>query len=216
MKKGPNPKAFMIMAGGTLLLGLGASYLGYSQMTEVQGEVSALKAEVKDEKEVQDELDKAKAKLDECSSKLQHLEEGIPDFAYIPTLMTELEKTGKQFGIKVLGVRPIVKQTAPIKKDDSSDSTLPDKKAYEELAIEVKGNGSYGSIMRWVNSLQQFPKIVAARSVQLSPKADPLQKGTSLDMTVELRAYVFKQAQQAKKSDLQNRSASLQVTRNEG
>jgi len=204
------------MAGGTLLLGLIASHFGYSQMSEVEGEVAALKTEVKDEREVQAELDKAKGTLDECLAKLQHLEEGIPTFAYVPTLMTELERTGKAHGIKVLGVRPVIKPVVPTLKSEDGSTTVA-KKAYDELTIEVKGFGSYGSVMRWVNGLQQFPKIVAARSVQLAPKPDPTTKGTSLDMTVELRAYVFKQPQDAvKNSDLANKSANLKVKRNEG
>src|SRR5687768_10090809 len=109
----------MFMAIGTFILGLGASYMGYSQMKSAQGEIAALETEVKDEKEVQSELDTAKAALDECSTKLQHLEQGIPELAYIPTLMTELEKTGKQFGIKILGVRPMPKQqTMGAKKEE--------------------------------------------------------------------------------------------------
>ena len=216
MKRGPNPKTFMLMSGGTILLGLIASHFGYSHMTEVEGEVLALRTEVKGEQEVQAELDKAKAKLDECLAKLQHLEQGIPTFAYIPTLMTELERTGKAHGIKVLGVRPVIKPVAPVAKSEDGE-TMVAKKPYDELTIEVKGLGSYGSVMRWVNALQQFPKIVAARSVQLSPKPDPSQAAASLDMTVELRAYVFKQPQDAvKNSSLANKSASLKVNRNEG
>lgn len=217
MTRSPNPKTYMIMAIGTFVIGLGASYFGYSRVTGVQGEVSALKTEVKDEKEVQAELDKAKSTLDECALKLQHLEQGVPQLAYVPTLMTELEKTGKQFGIKVLGVRPVVKQAAPAKIEGQEELGAPKKKAYEEMTIEVKGIGSYGSVMRWVNALQQFPKIVAARSVTLSPKVEPGKADLSLDVTVELRAYVFPQPQGSdSKTDLASKSASLEVKRNEG
>lgn len=215
MRKGPNPRTYMFMAIGTFMLGLGASYFGYSQVTSVQGEVNALKAEVKDEKEVQAELDKAKAKVDECASKLQHLEKGVPQFAYVPTLLTELEKTGKKYGIKVLGVRPVVKPSMGRKLEEGATK---DKKAYEEMTLEVKGIGSYGSVMRWVNSLQQFPKIVAARSVTLAPKVEPDQVGQKpLDITVELKAYVFKEpGSEMKKPGQDTKSVSLQVKPNEG
>ncbi len=216
MKRGPNPRTYMFMAIGTFVVGLLASYFGYNQVTSVQGDVNALKAEVKDEKEVQGELDKAKATLEECAAKLAHLEKGVPQFAYVPTLMTELEKTGKQYGLRVLGVRPVAKQLGVVKKEDFDPSAAA-KKAYEEMTIEVKGIGSYGSVMRWVNSLQQFPKIVAARSVTLAPKVEPGSDEKPLDMTVELRAYVFKEPQAgAKKGDLGSKSARLEVKPNEG
>jgi hypothetical protein len=71
--------------------------------------------------------------------------------------------------------------------------------------------------MRWVNGLQQFPKIVAARSVALSPKADPDRGGFPLDVTIELRAYVFRQPQDAiAKANLTGKSATMEVKRNEG
>jgi Tfp pilus assembly protein PilO len=217
MNSGPNPKTFMILSAVTIFAGIGATYFGFTQKVAVEGEVSALKAEVKEESEVQAELDTAKATLEECATKLKHLEQGVPEFAYIPTLMTELERTGKQHGIKVLGVRPMIKVAAPVKKSETDgEATLTTKKAYEELTIEVKGNGDYGSIMRWVNSLQQFPKIVAARAVSLSPKAEP-GRGMYLDVTVELRAYVFKQPETGvSNADLSQKTASLGVNRNEG
>lgn len=193
MKRSPNPKTYMIMAIGTLALGAVASYFGYSQMTGVEAEVAQLKGKVKDEKTVQQELDASKTKLEECAVQLKHLEQGVPDFAYVPSLMVELEKSGKKFGIQILGVRPIPKQARPGTKEDSAKA----KKAYEELAIEVKGFGSYGSIMRFVNSLTEFPKIIAARSVSLTPKADPGATNTALDMVVELKAYVFADKAQA-------------------
>lgn len=211
MKRSPNPRTYMLMAIGTLALGAVASYFGYSQMTGVEAQVAELRTQVKDEKEVQKELDSSKAKLEECATQLKHLEEGVPDFAYIPSLMTELEKAGKQFGIKILGVRPIPKPIVPGKKEDAS------KKAYDELAIEVKGFGNYGSVMRFVNSLQQFPKIVAARSVSLTPKADPGQTRPDLDVVVELRAYVFPETKKAEApKDEAAKTASLGVKRNEG
>lgn len=216
MKTGPNPRKMMLASAGMILLGFGATYFGYTKKVEADGVVSALRAEVKDEAEVQADLDKAKLTLDECAAKLQHLERGIPEFAYVPTLMTELEKTGLQNGIKVLGVRPMIKSISPVKPIDG-DQTVSVKKAYEELTIEVKGIGNYGSIMRWVNELQKFPKIVAARSVALAPKADANRTGFPLDVTVELRAYVFRQPQDAvSNADLSGKSANKEVIRNEG
>lgn len=206
----------MLASAGMILVGLGIVYFGYTKKVEAEGEVTALRAEVKEEAEVQAELDKAKLTLDECAAKLKHLEQGVPEFAYVPTLMTELERTGKANGIKVLGVRPMIKSIVP-SKATGGDQVMTAKKAYEELTIEVKGIGNYGSIMRWVNELQQFPKIVAARSVALVPKADPARVGFPLDVTVELRAYVFRQPQDAvAKANLTGKSANMEVNRSEG
>jgi len=212
VKRGPNPRTFMLMAVGTFVLGAVAAYFGYSQMSGAEAAVAEVKSKVQDEKEVQKKLDESKAKLDECASKLRHLEAGVPTFAYVPTLMTELEKTGKQFGIKILGVRPIVKAASSDKKQSSKKD-----KPYQEMAIEVKGLGNYGSIMRFVNSLQEFPKIVAARSVQLAPKVEMGQAKVDLEMVVELRAYVFPDGKdKPKPANTENKTASLEANHHEG
>ena len=211
MKRTPNPKVFMMMSLGTLVLGTAASFFAYSGMNEKAGQVAQLRTEVKDAKTVQKELDQSKVQLEECSTKLKHLEASMPDFAYIPTMLTELEKVGKENGIAVIGVRPIPKQAAPKKEGDTGPA---EKKTYEELNIEIKGRGTYGSAMRFVQALQTFPKIVAARSVSLAPKSEPGMVAT-LDVTIELRAYVFK-PKDAKAEQKPTQTAMLEGTRHEG
>ena len=98
MKSGPNPKMFIILAASTLVIGGAAVFFGYSGMSDQSAKVAKLKAQVKPSKDVKKELDDSKAKLTDFSSKLQHLEAGISDAAYVPTLLTELEKVGKANG----------------------------------------------------------------------------------------------------------------------
>jgi Tfp pilus assembly protein PilO len=190
-KSAPNPKLFMMMTLGMAVLGAAACYFAYSGMTAKADEVAQLKTEVKDAKTVHKELDDSKVQLDECAAKLKHLEASLPDFAYVPTLLAELERVGKENGIAVVGVRPVAKPAVVKKDDETGDGQARERKPYQELNIEVKGRGSYGSAMRFVQALQSFPKIVAARSVSLNPKSDPSLPAATLDVSIELRAYVF-------------------------
>jgi Tfp pilus assembly protein PilO len=215
MKRAPNPKIFAMMALGMLVLGGAATFFGYSSMTEKESEVAQLKTEVKDAHTVQKELESSKAKLDECATKLKHLEANMPDFAYVPTMLAELERVGKENGIAVLGVRPIPKPV--VAKDPNADGTgmTEQRKPYTELSIEVKGRGTYGSAMRFVKALQNFPKIVAARSVSLNPKTDPGLPTATLDVSIELRAYVF-QPKEANSKKAPVQTARLEVKHHEG
>jgi len=216
MKQPPNPKIFMMMSLGMVVAGGIAGFFGYSGMTAKADEVHRLKSEVKDARTVQKELDDSKAQLQETSEKLKHLEASVPDFAYVPTLLTELERVGKENGIEVLGVRPVPKPPEAKKPDDGevSTSTVKQSKPYEELNIEIKGRGTYGDTMRFVQALQTFQKIVAARSVSLSPKTEIGQTAKILDVSIELRAYIFKPKDV--KPDAPKSTAQLEVNHHEG
>lgn len=189
-KSGPNPKIFAVLAGVTLLGGLGACYWQYSNISDLQGKVANLTKEDKDEKTVRAELDAATAALTEGQAKLDHLERSVSKAAYVPTLLKELEAAGAQNGILVLGVRPIPKQEV---KPKEGEGVKRDTKPYTELGIEVRGRGNYRSVLNFVNSLQTFPKIVAARTISMTPKNDPNASatGVNLEVTIELRTYLF-------------------------
>ena len=193
-KRGPNPKIFLILTIVTVLAGSGLSYMQYNAYSEVTADVQKLKTEAKDPAEVQLELDDMIVKLNDTRAKLTHLEASVPEMEYVPTLLKELEKLGKQCGIEVTGVRPVPLQVKPAVKAENSESKKAARKPYNELDIEVKGRGNYGSAMRFINGLTTFPKIVAARTVSMQPKVDAkngVAGAPKLDVTIELRSYLF-------------------------
>jgi Tfp pilus assembly protein PilO len=194
VKKGPNPLVFLVMALVTFVVGGGMVFMQYTGLTEQTSRIEGLRKDRKDEKTVRAELAESQRKLDECIQKLSHLEQGVTESAYIPTMLKELERVGKGHGIVVTGVRPI---PIPVKQEKDEEPGRRPKKAYQELLIEVKGRGKYGDVMRFMGVLQSFPKIVAVRTVSLLPKAgaQPGQDEDKLDVTVELKAYAFPPAE---------------------
>ena len=198
MRKGPNPRVFLLMAVGAFVLGGGLTFLSYSGLGAAKDNLHKLQADSKDAKALQRELSESQANLQASAAKLQYLEAGVQDYAYIPTLLTDLEKLGKTSGIAVTGVRPLPKPVTPGKKD-AGDGEIKKKPAYDELNIEVKGRGNYRSVMNFIESLGKFPKVVAARTVELSPKTETGQTTSTLDVTINLRAYVFATPQEPEK-----------------
>lgn len=196
MKKTPNPKLFLLLTAVTLLAGFGMVYFQYNSLSDIQNHVETLKKDAKDEKTVRAELLVSQTKLDALNIKLTHLEAGIPDAAYIPTMLKELEATGKQNGIAVLGVRPVV---APTNKKDSEAA----KKPYQEIGIEIKGRGDYGNVLKFLTALNTFPKIVATKTVSIVPKtaSDKPHEKPTLDVTIEVKAYLFMNPKDASEKD---------------
>lgn len=188
MKAKPNPRLYMGLAVLTLVGGSAASYYQYSAFTDQNDVVEKLRVDSRPEEKIQVEVDQSKQKLDACLDQLRHLEQGVPQFAYVPTMLNELEQLGNSTGIEVLGVRPVAVQQTPA--DDKA--AKKEKSPYQELEIEVKGRGEYTNVLRFVNALQSFPKIVEARTVALTPKNEVGRVGApKLEVEVHLRAFVF-------------------------
>ncbi len=189
MKKTPKPTGYIVLMLATLVLGAGGVFFLWQEVSGRTSEIAALKKTIRSGDDLQKQADESGLKLSESQQKLDHLEKGVPEFAYVPTMLKELETTGKQQGIDVFGVRPTPVAEPPKK----ADGTKPKRKAYDELAIEIKGRGNYRSVMNFIDALKKFPKIVAARTVALQPirSGKPEEVKGLLDVTIELRAFVF-------------------------
>lgn len=191
MKFQPQPKTFFLLSGVVAAVGLGLMYMTHTSNSDTVTKIEQLKKEVRDEKEVQTELSTNKKMVSELKAKLEHLESGVQQAAYIPTMLKELEDYGKKNKMIILSVKPVM-AVASSKKDDKK------KSGYEELNVAVKARGEYGDTVRFLNALTNFPKIVAIRTVGIAPKADASmqlkKKGKpQLEVDLEVRAYVFKE-----------------------
>jgi len=201
MKKKKSSVVIIWALTGISLVGTGG--LGFWQSTklaEVGTRVKELKLKIEEEGDVEKKLEEINIKVIESKAKLVHLEQGVPMRAYVPTMMTELEEIGKKNGIEVTGVRPMAPKfpPPPAGKDKDGNPLPAASKPYDEQNIEVKGTGSYLSVLSFVSALERFPKIVQVTTVTMLPKNDPsnsldkpLGGSPTLEVTVELKAFLF-------------------------
>ncbi len=193
-KKGFSTKLYIIFTVLSTLAAGTACYFQLETLGQFSLKVADLEKQVQQQGDVETQLEEMTLKVQESQAKLDHLEQGVPQRAYMPTLMTELETLGKQNGILVTGVRPMpAKFTAP-KTEGEKDTSV--RKAYEEQDVEIKGAGHFLKVLAFLSELERFPKIVSVQSVTLSPKNDLNAKGdgSKLEITVELKAYLFPSA----------------------
>ena len=192
MKRRHNAKFWLMMTALGFVGGVSLVGFRFSGLNAERAHVNALQAQTQNESEVQAGLTKSQQDLDDAKSKLTHLEQGIPTTAYMPTMLQQLAKTGNDCGIAVTGVRPVVKTTQAAAAQSSDASHSVEKPAYQEQDIEVKGEGNYASVMKFVTALQTFPKIVGVYTIDITPATDPKEAEQGLvDVTVGLRAYLF-------------------------
>jgi Tfp pilus assembly protein PilO len=185
MSKGLNTRTLSLLAIGAFVLGGGAIYLQYNSMVEAEAKANALDDEVPDREELEKSLSEAVARKKTLETELVHLETGVHELAYIPTLLKEIETLGNSAKVKVTGVRPMPPPALP-------PGVMPEKKAYETVEIDLTGKGDYQSIITMVDLLRNFPKIVAVQTMNLTPRTD--NGGTRyshIDTQIRLRAFVF-------------------------
>lgn len=192
------PKTFFILSGVVVALGAGLCYLSMTSNGEQQKVLEGLRKDLRNEAEVQKELSAAKLKVEGLRNKLVHLENGVPTFAYVPTLLKELESFGKKSKVQILTVKPIIGAPSQKKEGDR-------KKPYEELAINVKARGTYVDAARFIQALKVFPKIVAIRTLSIMPKQDMGNgedgKPPILEIDIELKAFAYKDAPKTAQRD---------------
>lgn len=198
MKINLTPKTFYVFSGLVVAGGAGLMWMINSSISQQNSHIASLRKELKDEKAVLRELDESKKRVDDLKFKLVHLEAGVQDFAYIPTMLKELEEFGRKYNLEIIQVKPIVTPVVPGKEKD-----LKQKSAYQELNVNVKGRGTYEDSLRFLQAIKVFPKIVAVRTVSLSPHLDNSTKKVgkpTLELDLELRAYAFKEDQKETKT----------------
>lgn len=199
MKKGPNPMLMFGLAGFVTLTGCVGAYLQSSQRGAEEKQLQNIVAQLRDESAVDRELEGVQERLTKTKASLAHLEMGVPNTAYVPTLLRELEEIGLQQGITVTGVRPKLgppKPPAPKIKDSSQPVEKEIPKPYDEQLIEVKGVGEYASVLSFLQTLENFPKIVRLESIDVAPRTQT-QNDTmvgALEITIVIKAYLFNEA----------------------
>lgn len=189
--KGQKQSALLLMVM-IFVLGGGFTYWQYSVMKGVQARLAILEEEVPTKEEVDQQLTQTRTEMEQFQQQLSHLERGVPPVAYIPTMLSELEALGKQYNIKVTGVKPALDATPAPKDADAGDGAPKPKKTYTEVEIDMTGTGRYGDFLAFVEAVKQFPKIVSVRTVQFVPRKEPNEAAQNLlDATLRLKVYVF-------------------------
>lgn len=198
MNRLPQTRIVVLLMVVVVLAGGGITMWSRSASQGAKARYQQLVIDVPDEVVLKKMVGETQLVVDDYKSQLQHLELAVPNLAYVPTLLTELESLGKQHNIAVTGVRPIVENRVQRSVDDKAAGTTVKKAPYQEMSIDITGRGSYENVMQMVEALKKFPKIIAIQTVGLQPRrqtGDPQQDantaGVVLDATVRIKAYLF-------------------------
>jgi len=226
MRAGPDRKVvFALVAIAALcVIGLGATlYRGkVAQLSRLHDELEDKReklASLHDKITRQPELE---AKFTGLQTRLMVLEPGLPNSAYMPTFLRQIEGLAVATHNRIIMIRPkesneskgasnvtinnetgeVVAAPAPggDKKDASASSSgakKTPKLPYDRMDIEVKVRGSYWTVLNFLDELQKFPKMIAVNDIAFTPErtgaaAQAQGTGADLSATLALTAVIAK------------------------
>ena len=193
-------------------------------------------------KNIIQKLEQSRLDYLDAKSQLRCLESSISTKDFVPTLLKQIEYTGKSVNLKVLGVRPAeMAKAAPVRKISSGAdaangnvSAASEQKPgpegeqkpkpvapYDELKVELEVEGRYMDALDFLYKLTSFPKILAVNSMSISPGACSAVSCSSpaLNIRISITAFVFKDetkksSQAAKDGTVSKNPATRGGTRN--
>ena len=196
--------------GLVLLGGAGTLWMQNSTLTRMTEELRQKEEEKSQGERIARRQVEAEQQLEMDRARLEFLEAGVPNAAYVPTLLRDLEALAVNTHNRVSSVRPeLVPVKAPTRLERRRDPNAADKpegengekkepeekpKPYDPLYIKVSLVGTYPQIQAFLQQLTRFPKIVAVQELQLRPHAGAgkPEMANMLDCDLKLTAYIMK------------------------
>ncbi len=202
---------FALLGIGILcLIGLGATlYHGKAaDLKELRQRLAVQQAELEEMKTKVTQLPQLEQQYQDLRERLSVLEPALPDSAYIPTFLRQIESLAAGTRNDILLIRPkaaikrsaadaavqINNETGQIVRNNEGQPQAPPQLPYDFVPIELRLQGTYWTVIDFLAELQQFPKMIAVNDISFSPTHGAITSGPSpsLMASMELTAVVTK------------------------
>ena len=198
------------------LIGLGGSlyHAKAGELARLEEQLSAKENELAEVREKLTELPSLEANYGTLQGRLSVLEPSLPDSAYIPTFLRQIEglATGTHNNILMIRPKPSVQGSsgpavtindetgAIIHGQPGADVPPAPMMPYDFIPIELRLEGTYWTVIDFLAELQKFPKMIAVNDIAFSPTQAGVtaRQSPRLTVTMGLTAVVTKGGNDAK------------------
>ncbi|MEP0766863.1 MAG: type 4a pilus biogenesis protein PilO [Fimbriimonadia bacterium] len=196
-------RVFLLLTVITLILAGGLSYMQITEWRTIKSEADKIAKELDNPDALRRQVSEVRNAMVSSRLAVAHLELNLPTRDYVPTMLRELEAMGHASGLRITGVRPVPKKEKPKAVDGEKDKAAPgapkddskkkeERKPYEEMDFDIQATGQYMQILKFLEMVSGFPKIIAVRSVSINATPNPRDVGPpKLTATFGVRAYIF-------------------------
>jgi Tfp pilus assembly protein PilO len=218
----PSKKLLACLVGVAVLL-LAISGLIYknraAKLHELEAKIQEKQAKLSDSTKIASQLTAVEAKYLDAQAKLSILEQGVSTKAYVPTLLRQIEDLGKRVGLRVVGVRPKPQTVTPPSLDSSANGSEEKEKKtkkpepYDKLDIDLELHGKYWNVVRFLEEITYFPKIITVNDVQIAPEGQALETSEpNLTIKLNITAFILKDKIVDKQSNQMHACAQMKGT----
>jgi Tfp pilus assembly protein PilO len=191
MPRKPN-KHFQLIVAVVAVAMLTAGWFAYATR---RAKLNALQATLKDKQTELANLEPELARRPELEAeytglqeRLAVLEPSLPTYAYVPTLLRQLERLANETGNRIDAIKPqhsVARKAQPKQPEEGGDGeqgapsgqngpqTAPVEKKppvpYDSVDINVEIQGTYWTTVKFLEQLQRFPKMIAVNEMSVRP-----------------------------------------------
>lgn len=141
-----------------------------ARIEELDNKISSLQSKIDDGRRVAARLDALRKEYQELNEKMEFMEVLLPKEKDIPEFLVMLQETMDEFNIDFTNFSP--------------QSLLTDKESiYAQLPIRLTFTADYFETIRFLDRLENFPRIVDVRDLKLNPVGENLES-VNVDMTM--------------------------------
>lgn len=216
----PSKKALMwlVSLAMILLLSGGAIYHNRAKkLNEISAQIELKEKELNSSERIARRLNAVETRYLDAQATLGALEQGVSSKTYVPTLLRQVEELAKKSNLKVVGVRPKpveLKAAARPASEESKDKNAEPKnkrEPYDRLDLDLEVTGKYWDMVRFIEQITCFPKIVTVNDVQMAPDGSPPDTGSpDLKAKLSTTAFILRD-EPASKNDSRQVSAGKEV-----
>jgi Tfp pilus assembly protein PilO len=207
----PNKQSILGLAGVMILLVIACVALFVKQQSTlavVRAELESKQNQLNEGNALAARLESTEDLLRQDREQIKFLEASLPNFAYVPTLLRQIEALARDTNNGVRGVRPTLEVKAPSRRERRSDPEAAAKgedadkakeaekkpvEPYDKLKVQLTVTGRYADTLQFLQRLTRFPKIVAVEDLQLRPRITDEGGSPVIDVELNLSAYILEE-----------------------
>jgi len=237
MKPRNQPKYFHIVVAAIAITLVTAGWFAYaSRRAQLNSLQATLKAKQTELDNLEPELARRPALEAEYASlqeRLAVLEPSLPTYAYVPTLLRQLERLAADTGNKIDAIKPQRSRAKDTPKKSEAEQAAAsgdvtegqagngqpvnaqakpatEKPAvpYDSVDINIEVEGTYWTTVKFLEMLQTFPKMLAINEMSLRPSCTATTAASpKLNVQIAVKAVVTKGKSKSKAASKNKRGA---------
>src|SRR3990170_3730554 len=153
-------------------------------------DLTAKRAEVQRLKTLAEQREEKEREFQALSGRIRLVEVKLPPEREIPNLIRQLQAAAQEMGIKMMLLRPGQTQAGPAAAPGATTpapgSAQPPRPRYQLFRLDLSFEGPYSSLMALLGLLEDFPRFIVLKQVQMNPGDMPLLRGTIVAETFVL------------------------------